>query len=88
MNSANTRYGQSAALYGDSMFVYGGTSERAIIMEDLLEFKFGNDCTKIFFLVIRYPKLFLWLQKNSKIIQLEFILFRNSKLASYFWRGN
>ena len=30
------------------MFVYGGTSERAIIMEDLLEFKFGTT-----------PKIFL-----------------------------
>lgn len=39
---ANTRYGHSVALYDDSMFIYGGTSERFFIMEDLLEFKFGT----------------------------------------------
>lgn len=43
--SANTRWSHSAALYGDSMFIYGGTSERFFIMEDLLEFKFGMSKT-------------------------------------------
>ncbi len=49
--SSHTRFGHSTAVNGDSMFIYGGTSERSLPMEDLLEFKFGTIMT-LHFLII------------------------------------